>query len=54
MRNLIGDATPELGHLPENEVSRGPSVEAQIFGDLKLFEPKTKCPLITVRDREER
>ena len=33
MRDLIGDATPELGHLPEYEVSRGPSVEAQIFGD---------------------
>ena len=32
MRDLIGDATPELGHLPEYEVSRGPSVEAQIFG----------------------
>ena len=26
----------------------------QIFGDLKLFEPKTTCPLIAVRDREER
>jgi hypothetical protein len=24
------------------------------FGDLKLFEPKTMCPLIAVRDREER
>jgi hypothetical protein len=23
------DARPELGHLPENEVSRSPSVEAQ-------------------------
>ena len=25
----------------------------QIVGDLKLFEPKTMCPLIAVRDREE-
>jgi hypothetical protein len=24
------------------------------FGDLKWFEPKTICPLIAVRDREER
>lgn len=24
------------------------------FSDLKLFEPKTMCPLIAVRDREER
>ncbi len=23
------------------------------FGDLKLFEPKTMCPRIAVRDREE-
>jgi len=23
-------------------------------GDLKLFEPKTTCPLIAVRDREKR
>ena len=23
-------------------------------GDLKLFEPKTMCPLTAVRDREER
>jgi hypothetical protein len=26
----------------------------QRIGDLKLFEPKTMCPLIAVRDREER
>jgi hypothetical protein len=32
MRHLIGDATPELGHLPEYEMSRGPGAEAQIFG----------------------
>jgi hypothetical protein len=25
-----------------------------VFGDLKLFEPKTTCPIIAVRDREER
>jgi hypothetical protein len=24
------------------------------FGDLKLFEPKTMCPIIAVRDREGR
>jgi hypothetical protein len=24
------------------------------FGDLKLFEPKTMCPTISVRDRKER
>jgi hypothetical protein len=24
------------------------------IGDLKLFEPKTMCPFIAVRDREER
>jgi hypothetical protein len=28
--------------------------EPQIFGVLKLFWPKTGCPLIAVRDREER
>jgi hypothetical protein len=27
---------------------------AQIIGDLKLFEPKTMCPIIAVRDREGR
>jgi hypothetical protein len=26
----------------------------QRIGDLKLFEPKTMCPIIAVRDREER
>jgi hypothetical protein len=26
---------------------------AEIFGDLKLFEPKTRCPFLAVRDREE-
>jgi hypothetical protein len=26
----------------------------QRIGDLKLFEPKTMCPLIAVRDREKR
>jgi hypothetical protein len=25
-----------------------------VIGDLKLFEPKTMCPFIAVRDREER
>ena len=25
-----------------------------VIGDLKLFEPKTMCPIIAVRDREER
>jgi hypothetical protein len=25
-----------------------------ILGDLKLFEPKTWCPFLAVRDREER
>jgi len=24
-----------------------------VVGDLKLFEPKTMCPFIAVRDREE-
>jgi hypothetical protein len=27
---------------------------ALILGDLKLFEPKTMCPIIAVREREER
>jgi hypothetical protein len=27
---------------------------SKIFGDLKLFEPKTRCPFLAVRDREER
>ena len=27
---------------------------AAAVGGLKLFEPKTMCPLIAVRDREER
>jgi hypothetical protein len=27
--------------------------EKRLFGDLKLFEPKTVCPLIAVRNREE-
>jgi hypothetical protein len=26
----------------------------KIFGDLKWFEPKTMCPIVSVRDREER
>jgi hypothetical protein len=26
----------------------------RILGDLKLFEPRTRCPFIAVRDREER
>ena len=30
------------------------SVKAPGIGDLKLFEPKTMCPFIAVRDREER
>jgi hypothetical protein len=30
------------------------AVNRQIIGDLKLFEPKTMCPIIAVRDREER
>ena len=25
-----------------------------LFGDLKLFEPKTMCPIIAVRNREGR
>jgi hypothetical protein len=35
--------------------SRELAIDVQrVFGDLKLFEPKTMCPLIAVRDREER
>ena len=28
--------------------------EPLVIGDLKLFEPKTMCPIIAVRDREGR
>jgi hypothetical protein len=28
--------------------------EKKIIGDLKLFEPKTMCPIIAVREREKR
>jgi hypothetical protein len=31
-----------------------PRSKQKIIGDLKLFESKTMCPLIAVRDREER
>ena len=28
------------------------AIKPRRFGDLKLFEPKTICPIIAVRDRE--
>jgi hypothetical protein len=33
---------------------RIPGHQPLIVGDLKLFEPKARCPLTAVRDREER
>jgi hypothetical protein len=35
-----------------NTYTYGP--RARRVGDLKLFEPKTMCPFLAVRDREER
>jgi hypothetical protein len=43
-----------MGDLYLFQLSGGPMPAAKIIGDLKLFEPKTMCPLIAVRDREER
>ena len=51
----IGDeAHTELEHLPADVALRYTGREAPGIGDLKLFEPKTMCPFIAVRDREER
>jgi hypothetical protein len=42
----------------ERSAHKTPTVDSNqishLFGDLKLFEPKAMCPLIAVRDREER
>ena len=51
MRHLIGDATPELGHLSEYEVSRGAGIVVQIFGRFRA-NSATAGPIesITLRD----
>jgi hypothetical protein len=45
---------PELDDMNAAITAGRSSWRALIFGDLKLFEPKTMCPFLAVRDREER
>ena len=56
------DGDLPVGPLPRSELGDMHATESAadmlfcplVFGDLKLFEPKTTCPIIAVRDREER
>jgi hypothetical protein len=45
---------PITGESAESGGTNSSSEQADRVGDLKLFEPKTICPLIAMRDREER
>ena len=51
---MMGTMSAELAILLAWAMLWLESVNAFIFGDLKLFEPKTMCPLIAVRHREGR
>ena len=45
---------PRRDNLHATAQATNMAIKPRRFGDLKLFEPKTICPIIAVRDREER
>ena len=53
LRGLASTGHRMSGSVPPPTVSISLSPR-RIVGDLKLFEPKTTCPFIAVRDRGER
>jgi hypothetical protein len=52
--HLPVEVVPELDDLVPARLPVTCAGYERRFGDLKLFEPKTMCPIIAVRDREGR